>query len=83
MLRLRLETPCYYSVFFGPSTNLKNLTKSIGRELAYLFQIEDSTEKVTQRHQQNGAFKVNRTRDTIKALFWMVVAILIPLLLGL
>lgn len=82
MLRSEFDTSYCCLLNFHSSLSLIGLMKKWVRELTYLFQLEDSTEKMINRYQGNNRLTVNNTCDIFKAIFWIIIAVSIPLFLG-
>lgn len=72
---------CYSPDFYIPNSINKLLSKGL-KELAYLFQPEDTTDSPEGRHYKATGLGTSNTRNTVKAVFWLAMSILISLAIG-
>lgn len=71
---------CYF-VFDGLSLVADHINKTI-KALMSLFSPEDTTENGDQKQLQAARFENGNTRGVTKALFWIIISIIIGLLIG-
>ncbi|MFW2365313.1 MAG: hypothetical protein ACN4GW_02795 [Desulforhopalus sp.] len=81
MLESKFNSPYCYCINLCTSISINDLAKKGMRELAYLFQLEDSTDRAGGRVKDYGKLEGNTTRGVVKAVFWIATSIIIPLLL--
>ncbi len=72
---------CYFLDFYIPNS-INDLVQKGLKELVYLFQPEETTDKAEGRQYDATGLGTSKTRNIIKVVFWLGISIAISLAIG-
>jgi hypothetical protein len=72
---------CYFLDFYIPNS-INDLVQRGLKELVYLFQPEETTDKAGGRQYEATGLGTSKTRNIVKGVFWLAMSIVISLAIG-
>ena len=82
MLQSKQNAVFCYSLDFHIPNSVNKLARSGLKELVYLFQPEETTDRAEGHHYEATGLGTSNTRNRVKAVFWFAMSIVISLAIG-